>query len=115
MPSSDLMRPFFIVGTERSGSNLLRLVLNAHSRLHVPHPPHIMALMSRLEASYGDLVQDACFRDLVEDACRLTRLHTNPWDDVILPAEVMARTRGRSLFAVYAAIHELAAVQRGKA
>jgi len=34
--------PLFILGTERSGSNLLRLICNAHSRITIPHPPHIL-------------------------------------------------------------------------
>ena len=33
MPSND---PFFIVGSGRSGTTLLRLLLNGHSRIHIP-------------------------------------------------------------------------------
>ena len=47
--------PLFIIGTERSGSNLLRVILDAHSRISVPHPPHIMRYFSPLVARYGDL------------------------------------------------------------
>lgn len=38
--------PIFIIGTERSGTNLLRLILNAHPNIALPHPPHIMKIFS---------------------------------------------------------------------
>jgi hypothetical protein len=41
--------PFFIVGTERSGSNLLRVILDTHPALSVPHPPHILRYFAPLE------------------------------------------------------------------
>ena len=43
------LAPVFIVGTERSGSNLLRVMLNASSELAVPHPPHVMRYFAPLE------------------------------------------------------------------
>ncbi|MET7854930.1 sulfotransferase [Streptomyces avermitilis] len=44
-----LRRPVFIMSPVRSGSTLLRMLLNAHSRLHSPHELHIR----RLEVDYG--------------------------------------------------------------
>ncbi len=35
--------PFFIVGCARSGTTILRLMLNEHSRLHVPYESHFIA------------------------------------------------------------------------
>jgi hypothetical protein len=93
-------RPIFIVGTERSGSNLLRLVLNSHSRLFIPHPPHVMHLMKPLEGSYRD------FGELVRDVVLLVHSHTFPWDIRLDPAKIESEARGRDLFAAYAAIHE---------
>ena len=49
--------PLFIIGTERSGSNLLRLILDAHPGITVPHPPHVMNYFAALEGRYGDLQQ----------------------------------------------------------
>lgn len=41
--------PFFIVGCARSGTTILRLMLNEHSRLHVPYESQFIAdLMDRL-------------------------------------------------------------------
>ncbi|MEW2568244.1 sulfotransferase [Streptomyces sp. NPDC047070] len=44
-----LRRPVFIMSPVRSGSTLLRMLLNAHSRLHSPHELHIR----RLEVGFG--------------------------------------------------------------
>ena len=52
---SDILRngpPFFVVGSDRSGSTMLRLMLNEHSRLHVPRESHFLRdLMDRLPLS----------------------------------------------------------------
>ncbi|WP_149827886.1 sulfotransferase family protein [Streptomyces tailanensis] len=44
-----LRQPVFIMSPVRSGSTLLRMLMNAHSRLHSPHELHIR----RLEVGYG--------------------------------------------------------------
>lgn len=44
-----LRQPVFIMSPVRSGSTLLRMLLNAHSRLHSPHELHIR----RLEVDHG--------------------------------------------------------------
>ena len=45
--------PLYIIGTERSGSNLLRVILNAHADIDVPHPPHILKYLHALAPGYG--------------------------------------------------------------
>ncbi|NDD29262.1 MAG: sulfotransferase [Proteobacteria bacterium] len=103
--------PIFIVGTERSGSNLLRLVLNSHSRLFIPHPPHIMNLMKPFANGYAGR-----FRELTADVCRLVAWHTFPWEVRLEVDAVLALCDGeRDLFAVYAAAHELYRRKSGKA
>src|SRR4030065_1091704 len=71
--------PIFIVGTERSGSNLLRAILNAHENICIPHPPHIMNELAHLVPRYGDLSQDKNFRRLIDHAVRVVELHFAPW------------------------------------
>ncbi|OAH12825.1 sulfotransferase family protein [Streptomyces jeddahensis] len=44
-----LREPVFIMSPVRSGSTLLRMLLNAHPRLHAPHELHIR----RLEVGFG--------------------------------------------------------------
>ena len=70
-----IRNPIFIAGTERSGSNLLRLILNSHSEIAVPHPPHVVRYFAPLEVAYGDLADDQNFADFVRDITRLVPWH----------------------------------------
>ncbi|MFF8246371.1 sulfotransferase family protein [Streptomyces griseus] len=99
--------PILIIGTERSGSNLLRLVLDAHSRIAVPHPPHFLRYLSGIPYD-GDV--DA----MVDDAMRLLRHHIHPWPHVIDRAAV-TRAAGPSLFGVVSAIYDQYRVAEGAA
>ncbi|MFE0420247.1 sulfotransferase family protein [Streptomyces tendae] len=94
-----------IVGTERSGSNLLRLILNSHSEIAVPHPPHLMRYLAPLEDSYGDLREERNLRALVADADLLVRRHIHPWEHPVDREEVV-RTADPSVFGVVSAFYE---------
>jgi hypothetical protein len=107
--------PFFIVGTERSGSNLLRLILDAHGRIAVPHPPHIMRYFGPLEDCYKDLQDPARLRRLVEDVLLLVRVHIYPWSVRLDPAVIAAAARPPCLFTVYAAVYDAYRRDAGKA
>jgi hypothetical protein len=71
--------PVFIVGTERSGSNLLRLMLDAHSQIAIPHPPHILAYFAKLETLYARASPHDAFPKLVDDVLRHVAGHIHPW------------------------------------
>jgi hypothetical protein len=106
--------PIFIIGTERSGSNLLRLMLNAHSRIVVPHPPHFMRYLQPVARTYGDLAAPANRRALVRDALRLLRVHIHPWSGSIDEDRVVAEA-SPTLFGVVAAIYEQHRIGAGAA
>lgn len=99
--------PIFIIGTERSGSNLLRLILDAHSGIVVPHPPHLVRYFLPLESLYGDLSDEKRFSALVGDILALVEAHIHPWPWIPGPEAVLARAPQRSVFGVYLAVHEL--------
>jgi len=106
--------PIFMIGTQRSGSNLLRLMLNQLPEIAAPHPPHILQRFMPLQPAYGDLALDANFRQLVEDVCRLVELNPVPWDGVTLDrADVAGRCRERSLVAVHGAVYDVCAEAKG--
>lgn len=48
-----LKQPVFIMSPVRSGSTLLRLILNAHSRLHSPHELHFRRLEAGISTELG--------------------------------------------------------------
>lgn len=106
--------PIFIIGTERSGSNLLRLMLNSHPSIAIPHPPHILKEMMPLEPLYGDLRGDANFRRLVDDTVRLVELHFSPWDVPLDREAVFAQAPGRDVYGVKAAVYDQYRRAKGK-
>ena len=88
----------FMIGTQRSGSNLLRLMLNQLPGIAAPHPPHILQRMTPLLAAYGDLDHDVNYFSLIEDVCRLVELNPVPWEGVSFDREQIARAANARSF-----------------
>ena len=102
------MQAIFMVGEQRSGSNLLRLILNESSSIAAPHPPHILQRFMPLLPLYGNLNKQKAFNWLIDDVCRLVELNPVPWDKVQLDRkEILNRCKEKSLIAVYGAIMDL--------
>lgn len=100
----------FMIGTQRSGSNLLRLMMNQLSDVAAPHPPHILERMMPLVNKYGDLSVEANFDLMVDDVCRLIELNPEPWEGVILDrADIKKRCVERSLPAIFGATYDVMA------
>ena len=99
------MQAIFIVGEQRSGSNLLRLMLS-QAGIAAPHPPHLLSRMLPLVPSYGDLSNDDCWRQLVNDACELVERNPVPWSGTprFDRLDIAARCRERSLYAIFGAL-----------
>lgn len=104
-----------MIGTQRSGSNLMRLMLNQIPTIVAPHPPHILQRLMPLLPNYGDLSETHQFHQLVDDVCRLVELNPVPWEGVTLDREdIMARCQQNTLVAVFNAIYDVLAETRGK-
>jgi sulfotransferase family protein len=100
----------FMIGIQRSGSNLLRLMLNELPEIAAPHPPHILQRMMPLVSGYGDVNKGKAFSLLVDDVCRLVELNPVPWEGVVLDRkDVAARCRKRNLVAVFGAVYDVMA------
>ena len=109
-----ISNPIFLVGTERSGSNLLRAMLNAHANIAIPHPPHLFKELHPLLGYYGDLNIDGNFRQLIQDAAKLVDLHFAPWPIQIDEELVFRNAKQRDLYCVYAEIYEQYLTHAGK-
>ena len=108
------MTPIFMIGTQRSGSNLLRLMLNQLGEIASPHPPHILERMYPLLDCYGSLESDENYKKLIDDVCQLVELNPVEWTGVKFDrAEVLSKAKGRSLLGIYAAIHEIYSESQG--
>ena len=67
------------IGTQRSGSNLLRLMLDAHEIISAPHPPHLLKTFYPLLSYYGDLHQVEKRAVFVHDMCNWVDANPVPW------------------------------------
>ena len=107
--------PIYIIGTERSGSNLLRLVLNAHSRIAVPHPLHMMRYFAPTEPARGDLGVPAHLARLVDEVLLLKRVHIHPWTTPIDRQRILDEAQPRDTMGVMGAMYEQVREAEGKA
>ncbi len=73
------MKLIQFIGTQRSGSNLLRTMLNQLPEIAAPHPPHILETFEQLLPIYGDLNDTANFESLVNDVCLWVELNPVMW------------------------------------
>lgn len=106
--------PILLIGTQRSGSNMLRLMLDQSPSITAPHPPHILERLSPLLHGYGDLSKNMNFAQLVDDVCELVETNPVPWDLPRLDRdEVARRSKERSIVDVYGVVHDMLASAKG--
>jgi hypothetical protein len=110
------MDAIFMVGEQRSGSNLLRIMLGQAAEIAAPHPPHILQRMMPLLPLYGDLQDGATFRLLVDDVCRVVECNPVPWENIITfdRDDVVRRCRAPSLLAIFGAVMDIYTEVNGK-
>jgi len=97
-------RPFFIVGSGRCGTTLLRAMLEAHPDVHIPPETHLPDVMRDYQR-YSRLPWHAVLRII------LTRFEYHPQWDGFVPAfgpvyrDLSARAEDRNLAAVLDAVY----------
>jgi len=102
--------PVQMIGTQRSGSNLLRLMLNQLDGVSAPHPPHILERFTPLLPAYKDLSIPVNFAQLVSDVCKLIEFNPVPWSGVNLdPSAIIPRCKEPLLTEVFRVIYEMRA------
>ena len=100
--------PVQIIGTQRSGSNLLRVMLNQLHGVFAPHPPHILKTFDPIAPFYGDLNNIENYTELVSDICKFVEKNPVPWLNSQLDPELILKySAGKTLLDVYLAIHEV--------
>lgn len=83
--------PVFIMSSERSGSNLLRVLLGFHSVLAAPRPLQLLISFHKLLPGYGDLSQREHARRLLDDCLALANHPYHAWKLTIDLEGVYAR------------------------
>ena len=102
--------PVQMIGTQRSGSNLLRLMLNQLDGVSAPHPPHILERFFPLMPAYYDLSDPANFTQLVADVCKLIEFNPVPWTGFNFdPQAIISRCKKPMLTEVFRVIYEMRA------
>jgi hypothetical protein len=104
----------FMIGTQRSGSNLLRLMVNQAPSIAAPHPPHILERFTPLLPAYGDLKVESSFQRLVDDVVRLVEVNPVHWGVDFDRADIRSRCRDNSLVAVFGSVMDRMAESHGK-
>ena len=102
--------PLLVIGTQRSGSNLLRLILNQHPQIDAPHPPHLLQIFYPLLPLYGNLQQPPNFKQLAQDIADYVNVNPVPWDGLTLTAEaILQRCAVPALPEVFKVVYQLKA------
>lgn len=102
-----------MVGTQRSGSNLLRLLLNQYPEIAAPHPPHILQRFYPLLPLYGDLSDWENMFRLTDDICKLVETNPVPWTGVRLDRQEIADAcRQNTLIEIFRVVYEQAAIRQ---
>lgn len=98
-----------IIGTQRSGSNLLRVILDQSSDIASPHPPHILVTFGPMMARYEPMNREN-YRQLVSDVVDFVEANPVPWEGVSLNKELIFSASERyTLFDLNRLIYEAAA------
>ena len=102
-----------IIGTQRSGSNLLRVMLDTLDGVFAPHPPHILHRFLPLLSKYGSFESEAARRMLIHDVCEMVRINPVPWNVTLDEDEIAKECEPFSLYKLYRIVYETAARQNG--
>ena len=98
-----------IVGTQRSGSNLLRVILDQSSDIASPHPPHILVTFGPIMSKYEPFTKES-YQMLVSDVVDFVDANPVPWEGVVLDKEAIFNASERyTLFDLNRLIYQQAA------
>ena len=99
-----------IIGTQRSGSNLLRLMLNQFDEITAPHPPHVLRTFLPILKHYGNLSDQENFLLLALDIADFVNANPVPWKRSIVDgAELASRARHQTLLSLYEMLYVIRA------
>ena len=106
--------PVFLLSSERSGSNLLRVIMDSHHDFSAPHSPHLIKTFVPLLAKYGDLRIIANLTQLAEDMRTVINIQLRDWPFVPTTQQVVAGVDENSFSGLIRSIYRLAAENEDK-
>ena len=90
----------FLICSERSGSNLITKLLDAHPDFCGPTPLHLMRIFSNNLFRYGNLAVDACWRELLDDLVAIIDTQLGKWCTQWTVEKLLAGVKERRLAAL---------------
>lgn len=103
------------IGTQRSGSNLLRVMLEQHPAIAAPHPPHLLHIFMPLLPLYQPL-NEKNYKLLVSDMVDYVNANPVPWEAVQFDKDdIVAQSKHHHIFEVFRLIYEAVAKAKGAA
>ena len=104
--------PIFIVGSDRSGTTLLRLMLNKHSRIDIPDESDFISVLVDKRKKYGNLHDDNNLETLFADMMAVKRLAD--WGMDISRVRSKVFSSSRTLRDIISAVFETHMKDNGK-
>lgn len=99
-----------MVGTQRSGSNLLRMILGWHEGVFAPPSVHMYQVLRRVSSGYGDLGLTRNRRALIDDLRTLIGLNVLEWPSGPPgTGQIEREWSDESLAGLFSAVHDAAA------
>lgn len=105
--SNKFSSPIMILGSERSGTNLLRALLDTHSKIASPPPAGFVDALASISSRYFPNGHPAHLTQLINDVITLTRTHHNPWNVALELDEIKARVQNDSIYDVFRVVNEI--------
>lgn len=103
----------FLICSERSGSNLLLSILNAHSRICAPPPSHLFRLFCTNAQNYGSLSDDSNWHILLQDFMEAFDNQLGRWRTNVSFSHLSERCSQRHVLEPVRLAYELEADQVG--
>jgi len=104
----------FMMCSERSGSNLLTRLMDAHPDVCGPTPVHLLRSLADHRHRYGDLSEDTHWQAFVQAAVDLFETKLGSWSTRWTVDSLRAACPQRSLVALFRTVYEAEARARGK-
>jgi len=104
-----------LLGSERSGSNLLRVLLGNHSQIEAPVPVHFCDAFCGLIPRYGGLSHKDNAVRLIEHMLRYANSDFSDWKLCAEPSDLVNDYHVDSFAAAFNAVHSEKCKQSGKA
>jgi hypothetical protein len=102
------------MSSERSGSNLVREMLNAHPNISAPPAAQLPRLLTAYRPYYGDLSVDANMMRMIADAIAINKSHPEQIDITTSVSDIFKLLEERSVWGLISTLYSLNATEQGK-